>query len=90
MHFRLIEETEEYQITYDDGPGSTKFPDVVKSETRILEEWFGDELTKEEVLVEIREHRDHFIPPWFEDKGVSFYLQYREDDTSEWRGVGQV
>lgn len=87
MQFRLIEEIETFQITYDDGPGSLRYPDVVKSETRVLEEWFGDELSKAEVLAEIREYLNHYIRSSFTDKGTHFYIECRKNDSSEWRVV---
>lgn len=87
MHFRLIEETETYRTTYDDGPGSLRYPDVVKSEGRVLDKWFGDESDKGEIILEIREYLDHYIHSCFIDKGTHFYIECRENDSSEWRAV---
>jgi hypothetical protein len=87
MDYRLIEENETYQVTYDEGPGSKRYADVVSSKTRVLEEWFGNESTSEEEVVEECKYilAQRYYP--FAEKGDHFYLERRENDSSQWRTV---
>lgn len=86
MQFRLIEKTETYQIIYDEGPGSKRYADVLSSRTRVLEEWFVNESTEEEIVEECKYILARRYYP-FAEKGDSFYLERRENDSSEWRTV---
>lgn len=82
--YRLIEITSYPTLRYEEGPGSTAYADIEREDTRVLEEWRGDEKDAEE----FKHLSQEIVYRVASERHTEYRLERRERRTdSEWDTV---